>query len=211
MLNFDNHSRFHSVFHFGCKWCGQIVKIFPHFNFHFVSREQRRLSIGKDDFDFRSGGFSFAAGRKISLELTENLKYGKLDDCWLCRDCKSVVWTDVQLRNHIQKYHLGLKVFKHVYRDSCVRKTVKDEFKCYNCPDTFKSSKSLCRHIKLAHHQKSYDCELCELGFTRKDALERHKVAAHPSIEEDDDGIAKEIYKCNFTQTNLIHPANLPG
>ena len=81
MLNFDDHSHFHSVFHLGCKWCGQMVQIVPHFNFHFVSREQRRLSVGKDDFNFRSGGFSFAAGRKISLELTESL----LQDCGLDR------------------------------------------------------------------------------------------------------------------------------
>ena len=210
MLNFDDHSRFHSVFHLGCKFCGQILQVVPHFNFYFVSREQRRLSIGKDDFDYKSGGFCFAAGGpKISVQILENLRYGILQDIWLCRDCKIVFWSDSQLRNHIERKHLGLKVFDHVYIDSAAVKTVGDGFKCYNCSDIFKSSKSLCRHIELVHHQESYKCELCSKGFTRRDALKRHKEVAHPAQKDEDDGVTKQSYKCNLCSALFSRRDNL--
>ena len=210
MLNFDDHSRFHSVFHSGCKWCGQMLRIVPHFNFYFVSPEQRRLSVGGDDSDFGSGPFNFASGGpKLSLDFLNHLKCRILKDCWLCRDCNTVFWTDSQLKIHIGTSHLGLKVFRHVYIDSCVTKAVKDGFKCYNCSSIFKSSKSLCRHNDLVHHKKSFDCEFCNIGFTRKDALNRHKVVAHPAYEDKDDGIAKESFKCNLCSALFSRQDNL--
>ena len=210
MLNFDDHSRFHSVFHHGCKWCRQMLQIVPHFNFHFVSPEQRRLSVGRDDYDFGSGGFIFAAGGpKLSLDFLDHLKRGVLKRCWLCRECRTVFWTNSQFKSHIQKQHLGLKVFRHVYMDSYAKEPVESGFKCYNCSSIFQSRKSLCRHVKNVHHQTSYDCELCNIGFTRKDALKRHKVVAHPASEDQDDGITKESYKCNLCSSLFSRQDNL--
>ena len=33
--NFEDHSRFHATFHHCCKYCDQILEIFPFFNFFF--------------------------------------------------------------------------------------------------------------------------------------------------------------------------------
>ena len=41
-LHFDNHTSFHSCFHFGCRSCNNIVKTIPYFNFFFLDKVERR-------------------------------------------------------------------------------------------------------------------------------------------------------------------------
>ena len=105
MQYFDNHSRFHSVSHLGCKWCAQMLKTVPHFYFYFVSMEQRRLSEGIDDlYDQRWRGFTFAGGGpKLSLKFLNDLRDGRNKEGLLCKDCMTVFWNVVQFKQHIEE------------------------------------------------------------------------------------------------------------
>jgi uncharacterized Zn-finger protein len=58
-----------------------------------------------------------------------------------------------------------------------------DDGICGECNTTFTTKSSLKRHIESVHKKITYKCSLCELGFSREEALHKHNKRVH---ENDD-------------------------
>ena len=57
---------------------------------------------------------------------------------------------------------------------------VNNSLTCDTCDSSFKSKKSLKRHITSVHEgKKSFKCDLCGTSFTGKSSLKRHVATVH--------------------------------
>ena len=168
--HFADHTDYHSTYHYGCKFCCQLVKTIPCFNFSFLDKEEKTRKYPQ--FSWWSPRYQF------TMEFCNKWKYGGQDgkpmglgECW-CKPCKLVVWSLDELREHIQKTHSPSKVFDH-RRKTTYNKIPGEDFECDQCDLRFKSRKTLQRHVNKVHLEETYDCEMCDESFTRKDTKKR--------------------------------------
>ena len=67
---------------------------------------------------------------------------------------------------------------------------VDNSLTCDICDSSFKSKKSLKRHITSVHEgKKSFKCDLCGTSFTRKPSLNIHVASVHEG---------KKPFRCNI-------------
>ena len=171
--HFADHNDFHCTYHYGCKFCCQLVKTIPCFNFAFLDKEEKTRK--HPQFSWWSPRYQF------TIDFSNKWKYGGQDgkpmglgECW-CKPCKLVVWSLDLLREHIQKTHSVSKVFNH-QRKTTYNKNPGEEYKCDQCDLCFKLRKSLQRHVNKVHLEETYDCKTCGETFTRKGNLMRHLI-----------------------------------
>jgi hypothetical protein len=186
---FDDHSTFHAAFHHGCKYCYQLVKKIPNFNFFCLDTQKKIFPTGCFDSNYPSPYFC-PPEHKVSVDFLqmwcrkrEKWKNGQedLQDMW-CRGCNVLFWSFNDLRKHILKRHLNSKVFWHHCLNTAEREDCST--KCYQCSKKFVSVKELHRHIESIHFEDSHSCDVCEATFTREDNLIRHKRMKHRPITE---------------------------
>ena len=187
-MHYLDHSSFHAAYHHGCKFCYQIVKILPNFNFFFLDKTKRR----------GSPSFSLPPGQKLSAGLLNdwsdklhNLYNDIADDGIWCHGCGTLFWSVDNLREHLLTKHNLSKSFSHDYKNNY--KEVQSVFKCCQCANTFASRRVLQRHIDSMHYKLNLVCDKCETTFTRKDSYERHRRIKHP-----EDGKQYAFFVCEL-------------
>ena len=178
---FDDHSIFHRTFHFGCKFCAQLIRIFPSFNFFFLmvtdtEKVKERPSV-TDHIVTKPLVADVGPRPKYTLELIRKISNREdVGGIW-CNECDIIFWSLGQLTEHIKLNHLGIKLFRHDYITN--EKKVTGEFKCFQCSTYYKSSTDLNRHVDSVHYQETFECDSCAKVFTRKDNLTQHKKTSH--------------------------------
>ena len=187
---FKDHSLFHRTFHTFCKFCIQLVELFPNFNFWFLNHGTRIVMVYKtprEHFSVKPLVMNkYPPPRpmpKYQRYFTDFDRYGRstlkkeMEDNWIkCDECWYAVHTTDQLKEHIMLNHMVSKRFFHCYYDE---KDVKDETKCDQCMEVFESKRELCRHVVHMHYEKTHNCKSCEKVFKREEHLIRHVKAAH--------------------------------
>ena len=122
--HFENHREFHGTFHFGCKFCFQLVQKFPHFNFFFLDTEDKGMPPRFVHPDY-----------KIGIEFLRNWKMAQkgialgLGECW-CRVCNLLCWSISSLRSHIESCHSSSKIFRHSNKSTGIA-TPTGEYNCH--------------------------------------------------------------------------------
>ena len=210
---FRDHTQFHRTLHTKCKFCLQLVNIFPVFNFWFLNNSKRVLMYyesSREHFQVKSLVVNCEPPAKQrnpnGAPVYRNYDYyyktvksGLERFGWMtCEECDYSVRSIEQFREHIELNHLVSKRFFHCYIN-----TVKDQgFKCYQCPAIFETKKELTRHVMKEHfYEKTYDCESCSEVFTREDNLIRHKKVVH--IGKDSKFTCQDCGK-NFTRKDAL-------
>ena len=185
--HFRDHSNFHATFHFGCRACYQIVKIFPAFNFFFLNNVKKQKPSG-----FYYGDCPIkpiivnvepeAPKRYLdylpaSIIMEQHGVYGKQGVH--CIDCDIMYWSIPQLREHIERNHLISKVFEHHYLNTEKQSPGPGDKTCKDCGNCFLSSHELNRHVESIHRSDKFTCDDCGKQFTRQDNLLRHIDSFH--------------------------------
>jgi hypothetical protein len=198
-MHFIDHS-YHVVYHHGCRYCHQIVKILPNCNFYFLNMRKRN--------SLATPYFSLPPGQKLQLGFLSDWKWTEKlsnrmcdieDDGIWCNGCNTLFWTVDLLRNHLLTNHNHGKSFPHKYISDY--KEAQFEFKCCQCTSTYASRRDLQRHIDSLHHKLNLACDECDSTFTRMDNYERHRVTKHPKDENQSSVL--ECKQCGKTFTRI--------
>ena len=195
--HFLTHQSFHGIFHFGCKSCSQLIDIFPCLNFNIFHNIEKIEWPGVkgcvvDEFPLhhtfqhvqdkqRNSDFLFNGGWKRALY---NWKNDIDDGRFWCKYCNTLFWSFKELTDHIKLRHAASKLFRHYYQNSTGETPA--GFKCDECSTSYSSSTYLRRHMETVHYQETYDCERCDVAFTRIDSLKRHQKFDANCAEEKD-------------------------
>ena len=190
--HFENHTNFHATFHFGCKFCFQILKNIPNFNFVYLPNENRK-----------SNGF---LGLHAEVGPAPNLPFdymtGKISASevgFQCDACGVPYCSLANLKEHILTNHVVSKIFIHGYES--VKKNVGPiDLKCYQCSSKYSTIMDLRRHIDSVHYEEHFECDKCGKQFSRQDNMLRHK-----SVHESD---ANNQFKCKICKTTFIRKDN---
>ena len=189
---FKDHSHFHRTFHKDCKFCVQLLQLFPNFNFWFLNHGTRIVMAyqkPREHFPVKELVVNkYPPPRpkpKYQRFFTDfdrcdrSTVKKKMEDDWIkCDECLYLVHSTDQLKEHIKLNHMVSKRFFHCYYD---QKDVKDETKCDQCMEIFESKRELFIHVAQVHYQKTHHCESCGKGFKREQLLIRHVKTAHGS------------------------------
>ena len=192
MKQFDDHQSFHCTFHYGCKYCFQLVQIIPSFNFFFMDVEKKVFPSGCYDSNTTNVTPNFIMPEsKVSIDFL--MRWRRKMDKWLsgkedpedmwCKNCNVLFWSFEELRQHIKTKHMVSKIFTHHCRNTAAERN--SETKCYQCSKNFASIKELHLHIEVVHFQDSHACGVCGATFTREANLVRHRVMKHEGRSED--------------------------
>ena len=170
---FNDHGHFHATFHYGCKYCDQLLDIFPSFNFFFLNTEKKNFRGTREPpkIVYFSPG-RFPPDPKWTVEALQELQRNKSNRC---DECDMNFRKPEHLKEHIKLNHLTGERFIHLYRN---RNLVVNNV-CDECEASFSSKKELTRHVKSVHYLVKFDCDQCSVTFTRKDNLERHLEEIH--------------------------------
>ena len=187
-LHFAAHTGFHRTFKFGCKWCFQLEKIFPHFNFFSLEARKNPLESGirgpspkpnvvhvdpetkKEDFFKKIKNRSWKKDPRPVVTCPECNVHGS--DAFRAR-------TASQMKEHIKLNHLSTsKVFNHCYLKPDTAE-VPGLSKCFQCASVNSTPRELNRHIESVHYEEYFSCSECLQSFSRKDSLTRHKQFIH--------------------------------
>ena len=207
---FLDHNSFHGVYHFGCKYCSQLIENFPNLNFNLFRNIEKFMHPGGiviDKFPLQPTYVPKTQGKKWNTEflfsgswkrVTDNWEKKGDDDNFWCKHCNTLFWSFEMLRDHVKLCHIGEaeKIFRHHYIVVHCRNTTREtpkEFNCDQCSASYSSSKYLKRHEETIHHQESYECSLCGKVFTRMDNLSRHQQFNINCVEDKDNFIDCEI------------------
>ena len=185
--HFKDHS-FHAVLHSGCKFCHNIIKTLPTFNFVFLDsvRKIRNRGVYKEEElepsfilppDLRRDMTSKFLTINNWPEKLKNWHCGVKDDGIWCFSCSTMFFSIDMLKDHILSNHNTAKVFRHNYVN--VNEQPDPKLQCDHCLKTFGSRSDLTRHIESVHYQEHFECQSCDLTFTRKDNLEIHREKQH--------------------------------
>jgi uncharacterized C2H2 Zn-finger protein len=183
---FEDHKKFHAACHNDCKFCIQLLQMFPAFNFFFMNSEGKKVINVKKFFD--NEDFKYVGGPEFTLEETRINKKMKdtSNSCNVC-DCRfKTMW---QLKEHIVLNHECGERFSHEYHEVDVGTVSKH---CEKCDEEFLSRKEFVRHVKAVHYWEDFPCDLCEEVFSRKDSLARHVTKIHNPMAP----LKKGDYKC---------------
>ena len=187
--HFSDHSSYHCSYHYGCKFCFQLVKTIPNFNFFFLDMEKKKFPAGKYDYDTPTQPHFRMPDHKLTMKLYDmwlfkraNWTKDRDDGGMWCKDCNLLYWTFEDLRHHLKTCHMVSKIFHHHCRNTAEED--KSEKKCYQCSVSFATKTDLRRHIDSIHLQESYNCDVCGADFSRKDNYMRHKSTKHKNVED---------------------------
>ena len=173
IASFKDHGHFHATFHYGCKYCDQLLEIFPFFNFFFLNTETKRFTGTREPpkiVYFSPGRFPPEPKRTF-----ESLREQHRNKINRCDECDMNFRITEHLKEHIKLNHLTGERFIHLYRNKyLVVNNVCDE-----CEASFSSRKELTRHVESVHFLVKFDCDQCSATFTRKDNFERHLEEIH--------------------------------
>lgn len=189
LKHFADHSRFHHSLHVGCKFCFQIVKLIPNFNFYFLDKEKKKFTVGIYDQGAPSEHTFDVPGWNHTLEVIRKWKINQrnweddIDDgsIW-CKDCNKWFLCVGDLKNHIQKSHMGSKIFHHHCRNSAGKAS--GDKNCDKCKKSFTTRADLRRHEDSIHLEELFVCDVCGVNFTREDSYNRHKTNKHKTVED---------------------------
>ena len=185
---FTDHATFHRLFHFDCKYCDNLVKCFPVFNFWFLNNVKGVVLYDGAIIEFNfainplvencepptkpqnRNYYSFYNNYERYKEKALNLNEA---GGWMtCETCNFQARTWGQLKEHTLLNHLeAAKKFFHCYKDVKVESHV-----CQHCEQVFSCQKNLSRHVKKKHYEETHECSVCSESFSRKDNLKRHEV-----------------------------------
>ena len=167
--HFANHESYHSVFHYGCKQCHQIVKIIPNCNFTILNLNQNQR--------FLRGGHlpevSMCARNKERIILDEAMEWCPVLGC---SKSDKLSPSHDSLKNHLLEKHSVSKLFFHHFIEN--DKEV-SPLQCTHCVKTFATRYELERHIESVHLKTTFECSYCDQVFSRKDNYENHKLNHH--------------------------------
>ena len=203
-MQYLDHSSFHAAYHYGCKFCHQIVKILPNFNFFFLDKKKKAPIYPA------LPTFSKPPGQKVSDGLLSdwrkklyNLDHDIEDDGIWCLGCCWLFWTVDQLREHLLTKHNLSKSFSHIFINNY--KEVQSLFKCCQCASSYASRCSLQQHIDSVHYTMNFTCDKCESTFTRRDSYERHRKNKHPEDEKQSAFFGCEQCEKTFTRKSDLY------
>ena len=195
-LFYEDHTKFHACFHYGCKSCFNIVSVLPHFNFFFLDKNRKPenldvFSEGKIEPTFelpRGTGMrrdmvpQFLARHKWEEKL-ENWKRGVQDDgsIWCC-GCNTMFFSTDKLREHILNHHSVSKMFRHHFENDDTKPQPKQ---CDQCERSFGTIGELTRHLTSVHYQERIECPDCSETFSRIDNFKLHKRNKHKVTHHD--------------------------
>ena len=187
-LHFADHTAFHRTFKFGCKWCFQIEKIFPHFNFFFLEARKNPLESGIRG-PLPKPNVVHVEPKTTMVDFFQKIK----NRTWKkdprpelrCPEC-NVHGSDAfcgrtlsQMKEHIELNHVSKsKVFRHTFLKADTAE-VSDKFKCFQCASDYSTPWELNRHVESVHYEEYFSCSECSEAFSRKDNLTRHKQFVH--------------------------------
>ena len=181
--HYQDHISFHGTFHYSCKHCFQLLRIFPCFSFFFIEKNkscEKRFDIGRDNPKVKP---LVATAEPKKWRWEKGWKRDQRPDIW-CTECQFYCKTSEQMKEHIELNHLHYnKVFHHSYID-CEEEESSSRFKCYQCSSFYSSTSELNRHIDSVHYDESHQCQLCPQIFMRRDSLTRHISLMHSHAEE---------------------------
>ena len=195
----SDHKHFHRAFHPLCKFCCQVVKCFPVFNFFYggtmnLEDSDAFTSPAVEDGQVeRNYGLSQLPGVKLTLEehgewynIFENRRRGLADKPLKCRSCVAVFKThdqQNQLRDHIITKHTGPQLMDHKFLVSYTKDAAPDQFTCDLCCKKFSVRHQLERHIGALHYEDSFSCVKCSKVFKQKDNYRNH-LKTHYDAED---------------------------
>ena len=195
--SFGEHVKFHAAYHLDCKYCGQLLRIFPCFNFFFLnSLNEEKLTgwtVSMPKIKPISDGLGFSIDLEAMIERQRTRKFE-------CHECESLFDTIDQLRDHLMKNHLTGERFIHHFADTV--KTPHTDQVCETCETIFSSKKELIRHVRSVHYLQKVLCTQCGKQFSRKSDLARHNKIGH----EVQGG---QNYICGVCNTNFNRKDNL--
>jgi len=183
----EDHRHFHATFHHGCKYCDQLLEIFPCLNFFFLNTDPKKKCSGAN-FTFKPKLKLVCAkfnppGPKLTLE---TLKKQVEDQSNRCDECDVKFRTTMAFREHLRLNHQTGERFLHQFREA----DKELENICEQCETTFISKAKLMRHVRSVHYLVKFPCHQCGKQFSRKDELMRHKTIIHENGSPDE-------FKCN--------------
>ena len=158
---------YHIVLHLGCRGCHQLNNVFSDFNYSF-------FNTPKDESRFESGWEMHEKSPDSCLN--SGLEPDEARQGIWCLRCAVNFPVLDDLRQHILKRHQVIKFFSHRYRNYKVKS---DNLKCFQCSEYFLTSKDLNRHVEVKHFVASYDCDICDSKFSRKDRHLKHMRVKH--------------------------------
>ena len=190
---FQDHNNFHRTFHKDCKYCIQLIELFPNFNFWFLNHGTRIVMYYKNPREhFSVKGLVVnrypppRPSAMIQSYFTDFDHYDRstlkkrMENDWIkCDECIYLMHTTDQLKEHIELNHMVSKRFFHCYYDQKDDELPNDQTKCDQCVEVFKSKRELFKHVVKVHYQKTYNCESCDKDFKREEHLARHMKAVH--------------------------------
>ena len=191
--HFQNHTSYHSCFHFGCKSCNNIVMTIPFFNFFFLDKQRKTTNKGvyveeqlqphfKLPPDLRTDMTSKFLSLRKWPEKLKNWKCGIEDDGIWCMGCSTMFFSIDMLKAHTLAKHNTSKVFRHNCENDDEKPT--PTLQCDHCTGTFGSRSELTRHVESVHHKERFECPNCDMTFSRRDNYEVHRVKAHDKAPE---------------------------
>ena len=102
--------------HSSCKYCEQVLQVFPQFNFFFMNRDKQKRISGQRIYDTKKiiklSKPYCPPSRKLSLE--DIIKQQQGDDSYLCYKCDSSYGNGLRLREHIELNHQGVSICSRV-------------------------------------------------------------------------------------------------
>lgn len=116
-----------------------------------------------------------------------------LDERFGCRACKGKFNTKVQLRKHINNFHmLGERYkceacdyesfsFEGMYKHKFKHRSVKD-YHCRFCVKSFLRKTTLDLHERIHTGDRRKVCQVCGQAFVQKASLNYHMTKYHPEV-----------------------------
>ena len=138
--NFSDHVKYHGCFHPICKYCIQIVKIIPYFNFWFLSginfrhQWQTRRKVSREHFQVKAPKVNtdppahYPNLNQMGLFEDYNTYYERmkglegLKDWKFCDECGYSFRRIAQLREHIERNHQVSKRLFNCYHNDLRKK-----------------------------------------------------------------------------------------
>ena len=186
-LHFENHTSFHSCFHFGCRSCNNIVRTIPFFNYFFLDKSRKTTNKGVFVEEQLEPHFKLPPGLRRDMtseflihrkwpEKLKNWECGIADDGIWCVGCSCMFFKTDMLKEHILENHNTSKVFRHNCEND-EKPALRSQ--CDDCEKTFGSRNDLIRHVESVHYKERFECPSCDMTFSRRDYYEVHKVNKH--------------------------------
>ena len=195
-VQFKDHNNYHRTWHKGCKFCNQLIKTLPNFNYWFLNDAKRLIlnyfntrehfwvqPLVKHRYPaevLQKPSSVMYYGDYESYKDSDYKKSLLISGYKTCDECNYSVKTMKQFKEHIELNHLVSKRFFHCFNNT--RKTDQPVLECDQCYVIYKTKKELARHVLKEHYQKVYNCDFCSKEFTREDNLLRHKKSVHDPI-----------------------------